>query len=137
MQTFSKADIEGYGHVGGGGISIDMQSDGFEFYRKTSLTACRRIEGPFEVETSEGNLTCQDGYLCIDARGYPYPVAADEHELIYEFVDENEVAPLVGKPSAQQLQSVVDKLVDDATNGGTPEARAMASDILLKHSWNR
>lgn len=25
-----------------------------------------------------------DGYLCFDARGYPYPVAADEFALIYE-----------------------------------------------------
>lgn len=53
-------------------------------YRKKVATSALRIDGPFIVETSEGDLTCQDGYLAIDARGYPYPIAADEFELIYE-----------------------------------------------------
>lgn len=53
-------------------------------YRKTALASALRIEGPFTVETSEGPLTCQDGYLAVDARGYPYPIATDEFELIYE-----------------------------------------------------
>jgi hypothetical protein len=55
-------------------------------YRKTALTRMIRIEEPFMVETSEGILACQDGYLAIDARGYPYPIAADEQALIYEEV---------------------------------------------------
>lgn len=53
-------------------------------YRKVALTRAVRIDGPFEVETSEGPLRCQDGYLALDARGYPYPIAADEFELIYQ-----------------------------------------------------
>lgn len=52
-------------------------------YRKHATTWAMRIEGPFEVETSEGNLRCEDGYLAVDARGYPYPIAADEFALIY------------------------------------------------------
>ena len=53
-------------------------------YRKRVLTHALRIEGPFTVETSEGPLHCEDGYLAVDARGYPYPIAADEFALIYE-----------------------------------------------------
>jgi len=40
--------------------------------------------GPFEVETREGTLTCEDGWLAIDSDGYPYPIAADEFNKIYE-----------------------------------------------------
>jgi hypothetical protein len=52
-------------------------------FRKKVNTRAARIRGPFVVETSEGELRCKDGWLCIDARGYPYPVAADEFQLIY------------------------------------------------------
>lgn len=52
-------------------------------YQKQVPTKAYRMKGPFTVETSEGPLTCADGYLCLDARGYPYPVAADEFDLIY------------------------------------------------------
>ena len=58
--------------------------DGWLIFRKRVTTRAIRIDGPFEVETSEGTLTCKDGWLCMDARGYPYPVANDEFELIYE-----------------------------------------------------
>lgn len=53
-------------------------------YRKVALTHMLRIDGPFTVQTSEGPLHCDDGYLAVDARGYPYPIAADEQALIYE-----------------------------------------------------
>lgn len=53
-------------------------------YRKKVTTRALRINGPFTVETSEGPLRCEDGYLAVDARGYPYPIAADEFALIYE-----------------------------------------------------
>lgn len=53
-------------------------------YRKTALTSMVRIDGPFTVLTSEGPLYCEDGFLAVDARGYPYPIAADEQALIYE-----------------------------------------------------
>lgn len=61
----------------------------FKEYRKKVTTKAYRVRGEFEVDTSEGPLVCRDGYLCIDARGYPYPVAADEFALIYESVDED------------------------------------------------
>lgn len=53
-------------------------------FRKIKLTKAIRMGRSFTVHTSEGPLTCQDGWLCFDARGYPYPVAADEFDLIYE-----------------------------------------------------
>lgn len=53
-------------------------------FRKTSLTRAIRMAGPFTVNTTEGPLRCEDGWLCFDARGNPYPVAADEFALIYE-----------------------------------------------------
>lgn len=63
---------------------------GWDVYRKKALTSAVRIEGPFVVETSEGPLRCADGFLAIDARGYPYPIAADEFALIYERVEDSE-----------------------------------------------
>ena len=54
-------------------------------YRKIKTTRARRIANPFAVQTREGILTCDNGYLCIDSQGYPYPVAKDEFEMIYEF----------------------------------------------------
>jgi len=52
-------------------------------FRKKVLTRAIRINTEFTVETSEGKLSCKDGYLAIDARGYPYPIAKDEFEKIY------------------------------------------------------
>lgn len=56
-------------------------------FRKHAVTRATRIEGPFNVETSEGLMSCADGWLAVDARGYPYPIAADEFALIYEPVE--------------------------------------------------
>jgi hypothetical protein len=53
-------------------------------YRNHAVTKAARIDGPFRVETPGGPLVCQDGYLAIDARGHPYPIAADEFSLIYK-----------------------------------------------------
>lgn len=53
-------------------------------YRKRYLTQATRISGPFEVETREGTLICQDGWLAIDSEGHPYPIASSEFERIYE-----------------------------------------------------
>jgi hypothetical protein len=56
----------------------------FARYRKRHLTAATRIDGPFTVCTQEGELSCPDGWLAIDSRGWPYPIAADEFDAIYE-----------------------------------------------------
>lgn len=58
--------------------------DKAEKYRKHALTEAVKMDGPFIVDTSEGPLTCEDGYCAKDARGYFYPIATEEFELIYE-----------------------------------------------------
>jgi hypothetical protein len=62
---------------------------GWRTYRKKVFTQMIKVDGPFRVMTSEGLLTCQDGFLAIDARGYPYPLATEEQKLIYEEVTED------------------------------------------------
>ena len=77
MTTYSKAHLP-------------YPVDEWPLYRKTALTHAIRIPSPFDVMTSESvnePFHCEDGYLAVDARGYPYAIAADEFELIYELVD--------------------------------------------------
>ena len=52
-------------------------------FRKHALTRMVRIDGPFVVDMPEGPAPCDDGWLAIDARGIPYPIAADEQSQIY------------------------------------------------------
>lgn len=56
-------------------------------FRKTTVTRAWRILGAFAVETREGLMTCEDGWLAVDAHGNPYPIAADEFAVIYEPVE--------------------------------------------------
>jgi hypothetical protein len=73
----------------------DVDSDEVAFwthYRKRPLIPAIRMDGPFDVETREGTLHCPDGYLAVDAHGWPYPIAADEFERIYEPVATEEAA---------------------------------------------
>lgn len=70
--------------------SGNLPEIGWSIYRKTALTRAIKIDGPFVVETSEGPLRCADGYLAVDARGYPYPIATDEFHMIYVLSDEEE-----------------------------------------------
>lgn len=60
--------------------------EGWLRYRKIITTKAIRIEGPFDVKAREGKLSCPDGYLAVDSGGYPYPIAKDEFERIYELV---------------------------------------------------
>jgi hypothetical protein len=65
----------------------NLPDDGWCVFRKTALTEAVRIHGPFVVETSDGPLRCADGFLALGAHGDPYPIAADEFDMIYEEVD--------------------------------------------------
>jgi hypothetical protein len=56
-------------------------------FRKTRTTRAWRILGPFRVQTREGLMSCDDGWLAVDAHGNPYPIAADEFDRIYEPVE--------------------------------------------------
>jgi hypothetical protein len=79
-----------------------MTTKEFPRYQKKVPTCAHRVEGPFVVATSEGPLSCADGYLCIDARGYPYPVAADEFDLIYAGSEAEDAPTLVSRLLAIQ-----------------------------------
>lgn len=70
--------------------NLPSDPETWDLWRKTALTRMIRIEGPFTVQTSEGPLRCEDGFLAVDARGYPYPIAADEQIKIYELVEHGE-----------------------------------------------
>ncbi len=57
-------------------------------YLKKTATPMVRMTGPFEVQTREGIITCEDGFLACDSGGWPYPIAADEHARIYVDIGE-------------------------------------------------
>ena len=59
-------------------------------YRKRVLTRAVKIDTPFDVESDAGTMHIEDGYLAVDARGYPYGIATEEFNLIYEEVSESE-----------------------------------------------
>ncbi len=63
-----------------------LQHANWKTYKKKVFIEAVRMVGPFTIETSEGTLTCKDGYVAVDARGYPYPIAKEEFDLIYEEV---------------------------------------------------
>lgn len=74
--------------VGAVGIAnvADYNPDEWPVYYKQVPTRAIRVAGPFTVTPhgeADGDITVQDGFLAIDARGYPYPISADEFKLIY------------------------------------------------------
>ena len=56
---------------------------GWSFFTKRSKTKMLKIQGPFEVETKEGVLSCTDGWLALDASGNPYPIDDSEQKKLY------------------------------------------------------
>lgn len=61
-----------------------LPTSGWQEFIKTEPTLMIRIDGPFEVETRNGELRCQDGYLALDAGGWPYPIDYDVQERTYK-----------------------------------------------------
>jgi hypothetical protein len=64
-----------------------LPAGNYRIYRKRVFTHAVRVIGPFTVQTREGQLFCADGYLAIDSAGYPYPIAAEEFERVYELAE--------------------------------------------------
>lgn len=60
-----------------------LPDNGWHDFRKMSITQAQRISGPFEVETLEGTMSCEDGWLALDSHGNPYPIAHHEFIAIY------------------------------------------------------
>lgn len=55
-------------------------------WRKKVTTRAIKIDDRFEVETKEGVLSCPDGYLAVDGAGFPYPIATEDFEAMYESI---------------------------------------------------
>jgi hypothetical protein len=141
MLTFATAD--------GGGLAVLNADDDFvrgfpdpstwPLYQKKVPTKALRINEPFEVRTSEGPLVCQSGYLCLDARGYPYPVAADEFDLIYR---DSEVEREDQPTMVQQMLALQARLADlrnDASAARRPDAAreysiaiTLSEDLIMR-----
>lgn len=79
-----------YGAEGITRDGVKVIKDHGPLWRKRKLTAAVRIVGPFSVETRDGVLTCPDGYLAVDAAGWPFPINLDEFEALYEAVEEDD-----------------------------------------------
>jgi hypothetical protein len=69
-----------------GGDELLLDPANFPVWRKAALTRAARIPRPFTVETTEGVMTCEDGWLAVDTEGNPYPIARDVFEKSYESV---------------------------------------------------
>jgi hypothetical protein len=64
------------------------------YIKRPNPVHMQRMKGPFEVDTAEGRMSCQDGYLAYDhLTGHMWPVAADYVVLHYDRVSEEVVAP--------------------------------------------
>lgn len=60
-------------------------------HRKKVLTPMIRCDGPFVVVTQEGRYELPagwKGHVAIDQKGYPYPVALEEHAITYEVAED-------------------------------------------------
>lgn len=55
-------------------------------YRNAMPVKATRIEGAFNVLTPDGQVHCDDGWLAVDARGFPFPIPSDEFTLTYELI---------------------------------------------------
>lgn len=105
-------------------ISVDNMpdDDGWAEYRKTEPVKARRMNGPFTVQTREGIVECEDGWLAVDNGGYPYPIADDEFENIYEPVDApaaDDADPDAEPAPEDQVERPADDLAAMA-DGATP-----------------
>ena len=56
----------------------------FTLHRKKVLARMVKIDGPFSVQTKEGTLSRDDGWLALDSDGYPYPISSADYDMMYE-----------------------------------------------------
>lgn len=63
----------------------DESDPRWTFHQKRVPTRMLRVEGPFSVDTGSGIAAYLDGgWVAVDSRGIPYPIAPEEYELSYE-----------------------------------------------------
>lgn len=118
--------------VGAVGIAnvADYNPDEWPVYYKQVPTRAIRVAGAFTVTPhgeADGDITVQDGYLAIDARGYPYPISADEFKFIYGEQRKLDVASLpptnVHEIAVSHAYGVIDK----------PTATAATKKLLVMY----
>lgn len=61
----------------------NIPSSGWGEYDKIAPTLMVRIDGPFQVETREGILRSDGGWLALDADGWPYPIEDSVQQRTY------------------------------------------------------
>lgn len=96
---------------------------GFGEFRKTSITLAKRIEGPFSVETPEGTMTCEDGWLALDSDSNPYPIAASVFEETYE--------PAAGDPIAPELPERTEPVSSPTEPEPEPDVEKIAQSVFI------
>jgi hypothetical protein len=81
--------------------NLPSDPDTWPKHRKTALA---RMYGPitetFTVETKEGALTRNGGYLAVDSAGYPYPISLSDYRDMYVPVN----------PQIERLKEIVRSL---------------------------
>lgn len=68
------------------GPSLDALRPAMKAFHRTTPVHAVRISGPFKVTTLEGVMHCFDGWLAIDPKGNPYPIADDVFRATYQEV---------------------------------------------------
>lgn len=111
----------------------NLPVEGWREYRKTALARAVYIDGPFRVETSETEnepFFCEDGYLAVDSRGYPYAIAADEFDAIYVPASDPEARP-ASESSTVELIGLVEDGIELARRrvGQSPAGREFSLAI--------
>jgi len=66
----------------------DMPGSGWRAWRKVATTYMLKINEPFSVDTSEGEMSCDDGWLALDSQGNPYPIDSKVQSISYELAEE-------------------------------------------------
>jgi hypothetical protein len=70
-----------------------MDPSEFSEFIKVVPTRMKRMVGAFTVVTREGTMVCDDGWLAIDAGGWPYPITNEEHARVYKPIEAGVTAP--------------------------------------------
>lgn len=92
----------------------------FSEWRKTATTWAVKIDGPFAVQTQEGTLACEDGWLALDSEQHPYPIASSVFADTYEPAIPDEIE---GVPVQTRTEDV-----PDPTTGDSPQPRPRPAD---------
>jgi hypothetical protein len=65
----------------------DIQPTDWHHFAMKQLVPAIRINGPFYVQTRDGMLKCNDGWLALDVNGFPYPIDDEVFKKSYSLVD--------------------------------------------------